>query len=132
MSVVLDASAVVDYLLAFGAFERIAGRMSRPGETLHAPQLLDLEVAQALRRLVSRQAITAARAQEALDDYAGLRIRRYPHGWMLPRIWQLRENVTAFDAAYITLSEALDAPLVTADGALARSSGHAAAVELYR
>ena len=132
MSLVVDASAAVDYLLAFGAFERIAERISARPETLHAPQLLDLEVAQALRRLASRQTITVPRAQDALDDYARLRIRRYPHGWMLPRIWQLRENVTAFDAAYITLSEALDAPLLTADGALARSSGHGAAIELFR
>lgn len=132
MSVVLDASAAIDYLLGFGAFERIAERISARAETLHTPQLLDLEIAQALRRLVSRRTITASRAQDALDDYAGLRIRRYPHGWMLPRIWQLRENVTAFDAAYITLSEALDAPLLTADGALARSSGHAAVIELHR
>ena len=132
MSVVLDASALVDYLLAFGAFERIAARMSAPGETLHAPHLLDIEVAHALRRLVARSTITAARAQAALEDHAGLRIRRYPHGWMLPRIWELRENLSAFDAAYVTLSEALDAPLLTSDGALARAPGHAAAIELYR
>ena len=132
MSLVLDASAAVDYLLAFGAFERIAGRIATGSETLHAPHVLDLEVAQAMRRLTSRGTITASRAEDALEDYAGLRIRRYPHGWMLPRIWQLRENVTAFDAAYITLSEALDAPLLTSDGALARSSGHVAAIELYR
>ena len=132
MSVVLDASALLDYLLAFGAFERIAARMSEPGETLHAPHLLDIEVAHALRRLVARTTITASRAQAALADHAGLRIRRYPHGWMLPRIWALRENLSAFDAAYVTLSEALDAPLLTSDGALARAPGHAAAIELYR
>ena len=132
MSLVLDASATVDYLLTFGAFERIAERIAVRSETLHAPHVLDLEVAQAMRRLTSRGTITASRAQGALEDYAGLHIRRYSHGWMLPRIWQLRENVTAFDAAYITLSEALDAPLLTADGALARSSGHGAAIELFR
>lgn len=132
MSLVLDASAAVDYLLGFGAFERIAERIAARSETLHAPHVLELEVAQALRRLTSRGTITASRAQDALEDYAGLRIRRYPHGWMLPRIWQLRDNVTSFDAAYITLSEALDAPLLTADAALARSSGHAAVIELHR
>jgi len=132
VSLVLDASAAVDYLLAFGAFERIAERIAVRSETLHAPHVLDLEVTQALWRLTSRGTIAASRTQDALEDYAGLRIRRYPHGWMLPRIWQLRENVTAFDAAYIALSEALDAPLLTSDGALARSSGHAAAIELYR
>lgn len=132
MSVVIDASATVDYLLAFGAFERIAERMSASGEVLHAPHVLDLEVASALRRLASRATITPSRAQEALEDYAGLRVRRYPHGWLLPRIWELRANVSAFDAAYLALAEALDAPLVTSDGALARAPGHAAAVELYR
>lgn len=132
MSLVLDASAAVDYLLGFGAFERIAERISARSETLHAPHVLELEVTQALRRLTSRGTITASRANDALEDYAALRIRRYPHGWMLPRIWQLRNNVTSFDAAYITLSEALAAPLLTADAALARSSGHAAIIELHR
>lgn len=132
MTLVLDASAAVDYLLAFGAFERIAERISARSETLHAPHVLDLEITQALRRLTSQRTITASRARDALEDYAGLRIRRYPHAWMLPRVWQLRESVTVFDAAYVVLSEALDAPLLTSDGALARSSGHRAAIELYR
>lgn len=122
----------MDYLLAFGAFERIAQRLSGPGQTLHAPHALDLEVAQSLRRLASRGTITQGRAQEALEDYGGLRIRRYPHGTLLPRIWELRANISAFDAAYVALAEALDAPLVTADGRLARSPGHTATVELYR
>lgn len=132
MSVVLDASATVDYLLAFGAFERIAGRLSEPGQTLHAPHVLDLEVAQALRRLAARGTITSTRAHEALGDYADLRVRRYPHVAFLSRIWALRANMSSFDAAYVALAEALDAPLVTADGALARAPGHGARVEVYR
>jgi predicted nucleic acid-binding protein len=76
--------------------------------------------------------ISIARAGEALDDMASLRLRRYPHTWLLPRMWQLRANMSAFDAAYVALAEALDAALVTADGALARAPGHAAKIELYR
>lgn len=130
--IVLDASAAVDYLLGIGAFERIAARLGAPGEAIHAPHVLDLEVAHALRRMTLGRLLSAARAEEALDDYAALRVRRYPHGRLLPRVWQLRSNLTAFDAAYVALAEALEASLVTADAALARASGHGAKIELYR
>ncbi|HEX9269633.1 MAG TPA: type II toxin-antitoxin system VapC family toxin [Candidatus Limnocylindria bacterium] len=130
--IVLDASAAVDYLLAIGAFERIAARIGSAGETLHAPELLDVEVVQGLRRLVRQARLTSARAEAALGDLAGLRIRRYPHRRLIDRIWELRDNVTVFDAAYLALAEALDAPVVTADAALARSPGHRVLVELYR
>lgn len=130
--IVVDASAAVDYLLGVAGFERLAARFGAPGESLHAPHLLDLEVAHALRRLALRRTIATSRAEEALADYGALRVRRYPHGRLLPRIWELRTNMSAFDAAYVALAEALGAPLVTADGALARAPGHAATVELYR
>lgn len=132
MTVVVDASAAVDYLLAFGAFERIGERFATPGETLHAPHLLDVEVAHVLRRLASQRMITPQRAQEALEDYAALRVRRYSHLPFLPRMWELRENVSSFDAVYVALAEALDAPLITADASLARAPGHTAAIEVYR
>ena len=132
MTLVVDASAAVDYLLAFGAFERIGERFAAPGETLHAPHLLDIEVTHALRRLAARATITTARAEAALEDYAALRVRRHSHLPLLPRMWELRANVSAFDAAYVVLAEALDAPLITADAALARAPGHMAAVEVYR
>jgi predicted nucleic acid-binding protein len=130
--IVVDASAAVDYLLAAGAFERIAARFATPTESLHAPHVLDVEVAHALRRLAMSRAISAVRAGEALDDLAALPVRRYPHTWLLPRMWELRSNMSAFDAAYVALAEALDASLITADGALARAPGHAAKIEVYR
>ena len=130
--IVVDASAAVDYLLAAGAFERIAARFAAPAESLHAPHLLDVEVAHAVRGLAMTREISAARADDALEDFAALRVRRYPHTWLLPRIWELRSNLSAFDAAYVALAEALGAVLVTADGALARAPGHAARIEVYR
>ena len=130
--IVVDASAAVDYLLAAGAFERIAARFALPAESLHAPHLLDVEVAHAVRRLAMTREISATRADDALEDFAALRVRRYPHTWLLPRIWELRSNLSAFDAAYVALAEALGAVLVTADGALARAPGHAAKIELFR
>ena len=119
-------------MLAAGAFERIAARLATPAETLHAPHLMDVEVAHALRRLAISRAISVVRAEEALADLGEMRVRRYPHAWLLPRMWQLRSNMSAFDAAYVALAETLDASLVTADGALARAPGHAAKIELYR
>ena len=130
--IVVDASAAVDYLLAAGAFDRIATRFAAPSQSLHAPHLLDVEVAHALRRLAISRTISASRAEDALEDFASLRVRRYPRRPLLPRIWQLRSNMSAFDAACVALAEALDASLVTADGALARAPGHSAKIELYR
>lgn len=121
----------MDYLLAIGEFERIAARLAAAGETLHAPHLLDLEVGQALRRLLRRGALSDARAMDALTDMSALGVRRYPHTRLLGRIWELRANVSVFDAAYVALAEALDAPLITADQALARAPGHRARIELY-
>ena len=130
--IVVDASAAVDYLLAAGAVERIAARFAAPAESLHTPHLLDVEVAHAVRGLAMTREISAARADDALEDFAALRVRRYPHTWLLPRIWELRSNLSAFDAAYVALAEALGAVLVTADGALARAPGHGAKIEVFR
>ena len=85
---------------------------------------------QALRRLTQLKEITPARVKEALSDHAALLVKRAPHYDMLPRIWELRESVTAYDAAYVSLAEALNAPLLTCDGKLARSHGHRAKIEL--
>lgn len=128
--IVVDASAVIEVLLNTPAGVRVAGRLFADGETLHAPHLLDLEVAQVLRRYALSAELDAARGVQALEDLAELPLSRYPHDVLLPRIWDLRHNVTAYDAAYVALAEALAAPLVTRDAALAASRGHAARIEL--
>lgn len=117
--IVVDASAVLEVLLQTPAALRLSRRMFDSRETLHAPHLLDVEVAQVLRRYARAGAISPDRGAEALTDLADLPISRYPHFILLPRIWQLRHNLTAYDAAYLALAEALDAPLLTRDRALA-------------
>jgi predicted nucleic acid-binding protein len=129
--IVLDASAAVDWLLQTAAGQRIEKRIYARNETLHAPHLLDLEVAQVLRRLARQGVVSGHRANEAIHDLLDLRITRYPHTVLLPRIWQLRHNFSAYDAAYIGLAEKLGAALVTRDGGIASASGHAASVEVF-
>jgi predicted nucleic acid-binding protein len=128
--IVLDASAVLELLLGTPAGARVARRIEGPAETLRAPHLVDLEVAQVLRRFQREGDIDEARGRQALEALRGLDVARYPHDVLLPRIWQLRSAVTAYDAAYLALAEALAAPLLTADARLARTRGHRARVEL--
>ena len=127
----LDASAAVDWLLQTPAGEGIERRIYANDESLHAPHLLDLEVAQVLRRLVRQRLVTEHRAGEALSDLLDLRMTRYPHDLFLPRIWQLRHNFSAYDAAYIVLAQKLGATLITRDRRLASTAGHAARVEVF-
>ena len=129
--IVLAASAAVDWLLQTPPGQHIETRIYSRNETLHAPHLVDLEVAQVLRRLVLQGVISSRRADHAHRDLLDLRMTRYAHFVLLPRIWQLRQNFTAYDAAYIVLAEKLSAPLVTRDRRLASASGHAAAIELF-
>jgi predicted nucleic acid-binding protein len=128
--IVLDASAAVDWLLQSPAAHRIETRIFSRIESLHAPELMDLEVAQVLRRLVREGTLTASRAEGAIEDLMDLRITRYPHLLLLPRIWQLRHNLSAYDAAYIVLAEKLGATLLTRDAKLASAAGHSAIVEV--
>jgi predicted nucleic acid-binding protein len=129
--VVIDASALVEIVLRPAARSKLAGRLLRAANAVHAPHLIDIEVANALRRLFLMGAMTSQRGVEALEDLAALRLIRHSHVHLLPRIWQLRHNVSAYDAAYLALAEELNAPLVTCDRRLSNSAGHRACVELF-
>jgi predicted nucleic acid-binding protein len=128
--IVLDASAAVDWLLQTPAGRRIEERLFSRKESLHAPHLLDLEVTQVLRRLARQGTISGSRGEEAARDLFDLRIQRYPHFVLLSRIWQLRNNLSAYDAAYIVLAEKLRATLITRDKRLAVAAGHGPRIEV--
>jgi predicted nucleic acid-binding protein len=128
--IVVDASALLELLLGTARAAQIGARALSPDQRLHAPHLLDVEIVQALRRLVRLGDIDAERAEQALEDLENLVIERYSHQELLARVWQLRESMTAYDGAYVALAEALDAPLLTCDAKLARSHGHGAIIEL--
>jgi len=128
--IVLDASAAVDWLVQTVEAPRIESRIFSRNHSLHAPDLLDLEIVQVLRRLVREGTLSASRAGAAIQDLLDLRITRYPHVVHLPRIWQLRHNLSAYDAAYVVLAEKLGATLLTRDAKLASVSGHSAAIEV--
>jgi predicted nucleic acid-binding protein len=127
---VVDASAVVEALLQTPLGERCTRRLLRPDDQLCAPHLIDIEVAQVLRRFAQRSEIDDTRGREALHDLQDLPLERYPHEPFLRRIGELRHSLSAYDAAYIALAEALDAPLVTCDARLAGAHGHGARIEV--
>jgi predicted nucleic acid-binding protein len=129
--IVLDASAAIDWLLQTAAGQRIEQRIFSRSESLHAPHVLDLEVTQTLRRLVRQGVITPGRADDALQDLLDLRVTRYPHLALLPRVWQLRHNLSAYDSAYVALAENLGSPLLTRDGRIASAPSHSAHVEVF-
>jgi predicted nucleic acid-binding protein len=128
--IVLDASAMVDWLLQTPAGQRIEQRIYARNETLHSVHLLDVEFTQVLRRLMRERTLIPTRAEE-MEDLMALRITRYAPVLLLSRIWQLRNNMTVYDAAYVALAEELKAPLITRDQKIAAAPGHAAAVEVF-
>jgi predicted nucleic acid-binding protein len=128
--IVLDASAAVELLLGTPTGSMVADRIAPPTMALATPHLLDLEIAQVIRRYVLAGTISQARGQTALQHLLMLDLERYPHDFILPRIWELRHNLTAYDAAYVALAEVLVAPLLTSDERLAASTGNNASIEL--
>ena len=128
--IVADASAILELLLRtpFGA--AVDARLFRARETVHVPALLDLEVAQVLRRYVARGDLAEPRARASLDLLVAFPMERYSHEPLVRRIWELRGNLTAYDAAYVALAEALRAPLLTCDSKLAAAPGTKARIEL--
>ena len=128
--IVVDASALLELLLVTSAAAAIENRVFSAGEGLHAPHLIDLEIAQVLRRYLREGELSSVRGRQALEDLADLPMTRYPHEPFLKRIWELRNNATAYDAVYIALAEVLSAPLVTRDAALAGIPGHKAKIEV--
>lgn len=130
--IVIDSAAVVD-ALAGTAAHAAPLRHRLAGEELHAPSLLDFEIVSALRGLTRGGHLSAERAHDALADFDDLPIQRWPSADSLRRrAFQLRENLSGYDAAYVALAEALECPLLTRDAKLARSSGHGAAIDLGR
>jgi predicted nucleic acid-binding protein len=127
---VVDASAVIELLLNTQLGQRVAERIAPTDVTLHAPHLIDLEVAQVMRRFVAAGTVGIDRSARAIDALRQLDIARYAHEPFLARIWSLRPNLTAYDAAYVSLSETLGATLLTCDGKLAGSTGHVARIEV--
>lgn len=127
-SIVLDASVLVEFLRWSPVGQSVAEVLLRPDISAHAPHLASVEVLSAFRSLVARGGISATRAGFAIDDLADLPVTRHPAEPFLSRIWQLRANITAYDATYIALAEALDAPLLTADRRLAQARGNDADV----
>jgi predicted nucleic acid-binding protein len=127
---VVDASVLVEVLLNRPFGELVAHRLSDPDETLHVPHLVDLEVAQTLRRYEAAGEMSPERAHQALLIFAQMPLERHPHWPFLDRIWELHRNLTAYDAAYVALAETLGAALLTCDRALASAPGHRAVVEV--
>ena len=128
--IVVDASALLEFLLQTPRGIRVEARLYRDGDELHSPHLVDVEVTQGLRRLVGSGEVSADRAGEAIEDLIDLDLHRHGHLDLLTRGWKLRENLTAYDAMYIALAEALDATVLTCDTRLAKAPRHPARIEV--
>lgn len=128
-ALVVDASALVELLLTTALGRRVSSKLADE-QTLHAPELIGVEFVSVLRRLTRTGEIEVAEARQAVADFADLGLELYEHTPLLGRAFELRDAVTACDAVYVTLAEALDAPLLTCDARLAGSNGHRASIEL--
>lgn len=128
---VVDTSAVLAALVVRQPAAGLVERLAEDGD-LHAPHLIDTEMLHALRRLTLADEISEDRAADTLGDFAELALVRYPHQPLSDRVWQLRHDLTAYDATFVALAETLEAPLVTCDARLASAPGHSARVELFQ
>ncbi len=129
--IVADAS-ILAVALADDGPDGDQARARLRGERVILPELADLEVASVLRRQLAAGALDARRAGQALDDLAALPARRAPHRPLLARCWELRDNLTIYDAAYVALAEAMQATLLTADRRLARAPGSRCPIEILQ
>lgn len=127
---VIDTSAALEALAGADPPAGLIERLASDGD-LHAPHLIDVEILHALRRLTLSGDMSDDRAADARTDYAELALVRYPHEPLADRIWQLRHNFTAYDAAFVALAEALASPLVTCDSGLAAARGHQARIDVF-
>jgi predicted nucleic acid-binding protein len=110
--IVVDASALLEFLLQTELGARVEARLFRDGDELHASHLVDVEIVQGLRRLVRTGELSSRRADEAIADLTDLDLHRHAHLDLLGRAWKLlRDNITAYDAMYVTLAEAIEAPI---------------------
>lgn len=128
--IVIDASALLEVLLRTPVGNAVEAKLAEDVGELHVPHLLDVEIAHALRRYALSRILEADRCQRALVALSDFPLYRHPHEHLLSRIWELRDNLSAYDAAYVALAETLLAPLVTHDRRLANAAGHRARIEL--
>jgi predicted nucleic acid-binding protein len=125
---VVDTSAVLAALAQKPPDQALVARLADDGD-LHAPHLIDIELLNALRGLIRGGILSADRAEDVRTDIADLALTRYGHEPLADRIWALRENLSAYDAAFVALAEALEVPLITCDSRLANAPG--VTVELF-
>jgi len=128
--IVVDASALLEFLLQTPLGTRVEARLFRDGDEWHCPHLVDVEVTRGLRRLVRSGEVSPDRATEAIADLVDRDLHRHAHLDLLMRARKLRENVTAYDAMYLVLAEALDAAVITCDAPLGAAPGHHARIEV--
>ncbi|HLS15109.1 MAG TPA: type II toxin-antitoxin system VapC family toxin [Beutenbergiaceae bacterium] len=126
----LDASAAVEWLLGRPGAQHVAERITAAEVSIHAPSFLGVEVAQALRRLIAGGHMSDDRGQIAISDLTATGVALHDPDVLLNRIWDLRNNLSAYDAAYVALAEVLGATLLTADARISRAPGTNATVEV--
>ena len=129
--IVLDASAAIELVLNTSAGKRVNDRIADQREAIQVPHLVDVELIHVIRRFVMRNVVGAERGEMAIRLWRMLDVQRHEHEPFMVRIWQLRNNFSAYDAIYVALAEALSAPLITADRRLAAAPGSGIRVEVY-